>query len=89
MAVSGRPEDMCDQRPYPGKAGIGSLDREMLLSGERGHGRSATAAGERPDDFGTPVVNRSSPTWTFSPARLVYAGTRRVLFAFHLDRDIG
>ena len=52
IAVSGRPEDTCDQRPEPGKAGIGSFGWEMLLGGERGYRRAAATAEERPDHFG-------------------------------------
>lgn len=49
MAVSGRPEDVCDQRPYSGKAGIGCFGGEALLCSERGHRRaSAAAAGDEP-----------------------------------------
>ena len=32
MAVSGRPEDVCDQGPYSGKAGIGCFVAIQLAS---------------------------------------------------------
>jgi len=60
MAASGRPEDMRDKRPYPGKAGIGSFGRETLLSSERGHGRTAAAAEERADHPGGLRTNTAS-----------------------------
>lgn len=60
IAVSRRPEDMCDQRPYPGQAGVGSFGRETLLSSERGRGRAPAAAEERPDHFGALCANTAS-----------------------------
>ena len=46
IAVSGRPEDMCDKCSYSGKAGIGCFGQETLLSSERGHRRTPAAAEE-------------------------------------------
>ena len=57
MAVSGRPEDMRDKRPYSGEAGIGGFGRETLPSSERGHGRTPAAAEQRPDHFGALRAN--------------------------------
>jgi hypothetical protein len=60
IAVSGRPEDVCDQRPYPGQAGVGSFGWETLLSSERGHRRTPSAAEEGPDHFGALCANTAS-----------------------------
>ena len=60
MAVLGGPEEMRDQRPYSGEAGIGCLGREVLLSSERGYSRAAAAAKERPDHFGGVRANATS-----------------------------
>jgi len=67
IAVSGRPEDTCDQRPEPGKAGIGSFGWEMLLGGERGYKCAAATAEERPDHFGGLRTDTASKVFGSEP----------------------
>jgi hypothetical protein len=87
MAVSGhRPEDMCDQRPYSGKAGIGCFGREMLLSSERGHSRAAAAAEERPDHFGGLRTDAASEVCGAKPGGEGYLEASPYVSVFRPDR---